>query len=106
MANNLGTEDSPTSARVIVAAMMQVSNGYVGDALHIQREAPERFEQMHAGLLTLKEALRQLDGESDAPERQQIKASRAQLNCILHRLDQHPTFLERWQAFLSEFTTD
>ena len=106
MANNPGPADAPVSARVIVAAMMQGSNGYVGDAIRIQREAPELFEQMHAGQVSIKEALRQLDGEADDPERQQIKASRTQLNRILRRLNQHPTFLERWQAFLKEFPTD
>ena len=103
LANNLETEDSPTSARAIVAAMMQVSSGYVGDALRVQRQAPELFERMHAGTLTLPEALRKLDGESDDPERQQIKASRTHLNRILHHLGRHPNFLERWQAFLSQF---
>ena len=83
---------------------MQVSSGYVGDALRVQREAPELFEQMHAGTLTLQEALRKLDGESDDPERQQIKTSRTHLSRILRSLDKHPDFLERFQAFLNQFT--
>ena len=104
--DNLDGDSKLTESRMIVGEMMRVSPAYVSRALRIQREAPELFEQMHAGTLTLSEALRRLDGEADSPERQQIKASRTKLNHILRRLDQHPTFLERWQAFLNEFPTD
>ena len=106
LSDNLDGDSKLTESRMIVGEMMRVSPAYVSRALRIQREAPELFEQMHAGTLTLSEALRRLDGEADSPERQQIKASRTKLNHILRRLDQHPTFLERWQAFLNEFPTD
>ena len=104
LADTLDNVPERTESRMIASRMMRVSPAYVGFALRIQREAPELFEQLHAGTLTLQEALRILDGESDDPQRQQVKAARSQLNRVLRHLDRHPDFLERFRTFLDEFS--
>jgi len=94
------------TTRAIAAHMMRVSDGYVRDALRIQQEAPALFEQLHAGQVTMPEALRTLDGTTTDVRTQQVKAACTRLNRILHSLDTHPDFLERFEAFLDQFTYD
>jgi len=83
---------------------MRVSPAYVGSALRIQREAPELFEKLHAGQVTLQAALRVLNGETADAQQQEIKAARSELNQVLRSIDKHPTFLKRLRSLLSEFT--
>ena len=44
--------------------MMRVHNRYVEDTLRIQQHVPELLDQLHAGSVTLKKALRTLDDET------------------------------------------
>lgn len=106
MTTNLDASERPVSARAIAAQMMQVSDGYVANALRIQQEAPELFEQLHAGKITLQDALRKLDGTVSDAQTRQIKTARRRLNRVLSNLETHPGFLDRFEAFLDEFDDD
>ena len=87
----------------IAGRMMRVSPAYVGRALRIQREAPELFEQMHAGKITIQAALKTLNGETDDAQQREAKAARSELNRALKNLDRHPDFLTLFHAFMAQF---
>ncbi|MBT5606961.1 MAG: hypothetical protein HN742_40210 [Lentisphaerae bacterium] len=72
-------------------------------AARIQREAPELFEQMHAGQVTIQAALKALNGETDDAEQQHVRASRTRMNRVLRDPERCTPFLERLDALLEEF---
>ena len=80
LTTNPGEPTKKVDARVIVARMMRVSVGYVAHALRIQREAPELFEQLHAGTISMQEAVKKLSGEVDDARRQEVKAARSEFS--------------------------
>ena len=98
-----GDGDKRTESCRIAAKMMRVSHGYVAYALRIQREAPELFWKVHAGELTLQAALKELNGEVDDAEQQQIKTARTRLSRIFRDTDRRMPFLERLNLLLDEF---
>ena len=93
----------PVSARLIAAQMMRVGDRYVGHALRIQREAPELFEQLHAGTISMQEALKKLSGEVDDVRRQEVKAARSEFSRAANDPVRYPNFLERFRAFMAQF---
>jgi len=103
LSDNLDGVSEHTESRVIVGKMMRVSPAYVSRALQLQREAPELFWKVHAGELTLQAALKQLNGEVDDAEQQQIKTARTRLSRIFHDRDRRMPFLQRLNALLHEF---
>ena len=104
--DNLDSTDEAVTSRSLAARMMRVSDGYVRDALRVQQQAPELFAQLHAGSVTLQEALRRIDGETTDAQRREVLATRRQLNRILHNLDRHPDFLKRFRVFLDGFPVE
>jgi len=46
----------------------------------IQREATEVFRQLHAGTVTMQEALKTFNGEIDDARRQEAKAARSEFS--------------------------
>ena len=103
LANNLDEPVKKVDARAIVARMMRVSSGYVGNALRIQREAPELFEQLHAGTITIQAALKILNGEADDAKEREIRAARSEFNRALRSPDGYPDFLKRFREFMAQF---
>ena len=71
--DNLDGAREEVRARAVAGSTMRVNDRYVGSALRIQREAPELFEQMHAGTITIQAARKILNGEADdAQEREMV----------------------------------
>ena len=103
LTTNPGEPTKKVDARVIVARMMRVSVGYVAHALRIQREIPELFKQLHAGTITMPEALRTLNGEIDDTRRQEVKAARSEFSRAANDPGRYPDFLERFRAFMARF---
>ena len=101
--DNLSTEDSETRSTAIAGAMLRVSNGYVSQALRLQREAPELFEQLHAGTITMQAAMKTFTGEIDDARRQEIKAARSEFNRALNNSARYPDFLQRCREFMAQF---
>ena len=101
--DNLGDAIEEVRARQIAGRMMRVNDRYVGFALRIQREAPELFWKVHAGAITLQAALKELNGEVDDAEQQQIKTARTRLSRVFRDPDRRMPFLERLNALLDEF---
>ena len=101
--NTLKTADSRTRTHAIARAMMRVNLRYVEYAVRIQREAPELFEQLHAGTITIQAALKTLNGEVDDAQEREKKAARSEFNRALRSLDRHPGFLEQFRAFMAQF---
>jgi len=82
---------------------MRVSPAYVSSALRIQREAPELFEQLHAGTITIQVALKTLNGEIGDAQEREIKAARPEFSRVLRNLNQHPDFLTQFRVFMARF---
>ena len=55
----LADADGATS-RAIAANIMGVNDRYVGDAIRLQQDAPELFEEVRLGRVSLQSALRQV----------------------------------------------
>ena len=102
LTDNLADAGETVTSRAIAAQMMRASDGYVKDALRVQQDAPELFEQLHAGKVTLQEALRTLDGTTTDARTQQVKAARTRLNRLLRELETHPDSLARLETFLDQ----
>jgi len=105
-------EISPTSspgerqkarARAIAARAVGVNDRYVADALHLHREAPDLFDQVHAGDPSLQAALKTLHGEDDPIYRTRVKRARNHLNAFIRRPDLHPDFMDALEQFLADY---
>ena len=103
LGSNLPVEDSETRSTAIAGAMLRVSSGYVSQALRLQREAPELFEQLHAGTITMRAALKELSGEVDEAYEQEARAARSDFNRALRNPDRYPDFLQRFREFMAQF---
>ena len=101
--NNLADQDGTVSARLTVARMMKVSDRYVGYALRLQRDAPELFQRVWSGQMTMVAALRELAGETVPEFTQAVKACRQRLNSALRNRQHAPTLLARLNAVLDQF---
>jgi len=71
--------------------------------LRIQWEAPELFEKLHVGTLTIQAALKTLNGDMDDAQRRATKAAWSEFNRAPRDLGRHPDYLSRFRAFLTEF---
>ena len=103
MTGNLGGENTAVTSRALAAHAMQVSEGYVALALRVQQEAPELFEDVRAGRVTLQEAIRRIDGETDDVREREIRSLRREVNGLFRSVDTHPDFLPRLRAFVNQF---
>ena len=103
LSDNLDDVPERTESRVIAGRMMRVSPAYVSSALRIQREAPELFEQLHAGTITIQAALKILNGEADDAKEREIRAARSEFNRALRSPDGYPDFLKRFREFMAQF---
>ena len=104
--NSSNTQDAaaePVSAHTIAAHMMRVSRAYVVSACRVLRDAPELFEQVRSGAVSLPEALRRLDGVIDDATAKETRATRTRFNRFLRHPDEHPGFLGRVNALMDEF---
>ena len=81
-----GTPDGKVTAAGIAADIMGVSERYVADALRLQREDPKAFEEVRAGKLTLKAAIRQLTAApADAEQAEKARELRNRVNVLIKR---------------------
>lgn len=103
--NTPETADSRTRTHAIAGAMMRVNHAYVEYAARIQREAPDLFRQLHAGTITMQEALKTFRGEIDDAQQRETKAARSEFNRALRNPDQYPDFLRRFRAFMAQFAS-
>ena len=103
LGNNQESSDSRTRSHAIAGAMLRVSRGYVEYAVRIQREAPELFGQLHAGMITMQAALKTLSGEVNDAQEREVRAARSDLNRALRNLDKHPDFLKQFREFMAQF---
>ena len=103
MSNTQEASAAKVSSRQIAADMMQVSEGYITMAQRVQREAPELFEEIFAGRITVTAAIRELDGVTDDPRTVRAKAARSTVSKLLKADDENPAFLDRLEALLAEF---
>ena len=103
ISDNPNEASEPTESRIIAGRMMRVNRVYVSNALRIQREAPELFEQLHAGTITMQAAMKTLTGEIDDARRQQVKAARSEFSRAANDPIRYPDFLEQFRAFMAQF---
>jgi len=96
-------EAEVVSSRQIAADRMEVSEGYINMVQRLQREASDVIPEIFAGKLTVKAAIRKLDGVDDDPRATRVKTARGKLNALLRTVDDNPDFLDRIEALLAEF---
>ena len=95
--------DELVSSRLIVARMMAVSDTYVGYALRLQREAPDLFQRVWSGQMSMPAALRELSDETVPELTQALRAYRRRLKTALQDRQHAPVLLARLNAVLDEF---
>ena len=89
--------------RIIAAQIMGVSDRYVGDALRLQSEDPELFEQARAGKITLTRALRKLKGEQESEVTKHLAAVRKRITRLAGGVADAASFLTDLDHFLDRF---
>ncbi|MBT3381441.1 MAG: ParB N-terminal domain-containing protein [Lentisphaerae bacterium] len=95
--------NAAVTARALAGNMMGVGDNYVGLAKRLKEDAPDLFERVRSGALTLSSALKELNGDPDDPHTARIKSVRGKLNRILRDSDQAPELLDRLETLLAEF---
>ena len=90
-------------AGAVAVRMVNTSEGYVGYALRLQREAPELFRQVWSGQTSMPAVLRQLTGEAVPELTQALRAYRRRLKTALQDRQHAPILLARLNAVLDEF---
>ena len=95
--------DGSLRSRAIVADIMGVSARYVGDALGLQRDAPELFEQVCLGRVTLKAALRQAHGTAGDGLSPKARALRQRVTALLRDPARTRDFSARLAEVVEEF---
>ena len=83
--------------------MVNTSDRYVGYALRLQREAPELFQRVWSGQMTMPAALRGLTGGAVPELTQAVEAYRRRLNRALRNRQHAPALLARLNTVLDEF---
>ena len=81
---------------------MGVSGLYVQWALRVKREDPELFLKIWNGQITVKAAIRELDGVTETKSARGIKMLRRRLNSAFRDLEVVPDLLARVNRILDE----
>ena len=100
---NLEERGTAERARTVAARMTNASEGYVGYALRLQREAPELFRQVWLGQTSMTAAMRELTGQSEPDFTRAVTACRRRLSTGLRNRQHAPVLLGRLNALLDEF---
>jgi len=91
------------TARAIAADIMGVADGYVAEAVRLQRDAPALFEQMRLGRISLQSALRRVQGTAADGLSAEARALRQRVTALLHDPASTRDFSARLDEFLKEF---
>ena len=83
--------------------MVNTSEGYVGYALRLQREAPVQLRQVWSGQMFMTAALRERTGGTAPELTQAVRAWRHRLNKALRNRQHAPALLARLNTVLDQF---
>ena len=103
MTNTRSDSGAAVSARAVAADIMGVSDGYVGYAQQLQRDAPELFERIRNGQLTVTRAWRMLTQEGDTELARKRTLARQCLNRIFTTVGENGSLLDELLHVLDQF---
>ena len=95
--------DEPVRARDIAAAVMGVSPRYIQTGLRVQREDPELFEKIWRGQITVRAAIRILDGVTETESAREIRTLRRLMNNAFRDPEVDPELLTELKRVLERF---
>jgi len=103
MTDTQSTSESTVTARAIAADIMGVSDGYVGRAQQLERDAPELFTRIRDGHLTVSGAWRTFTEADDAELSRKQTLARQKCNAIIAEIGEDQSQLDEFLTALEQF---